>query len=281
MNSISQAVQAPTAQLGDLVHLVGPKDKNFIIKLTQGEQLHTHVGLIKHDDLVGCTWGSKIISHIGKVFTLLPPALDDILREVPRKTQILYPKDIGYILVSMGISPGAHVVEAGTGSGAFTIALAHAVGPQGHVTTFERRQDFQAAAIANLKRVGLEDRVTFKLQDIDDGFGMTAIQSIFLDLPNPEMYIPQVRAAMMPGGFFGSILPTTNQVSLLISALDKHAFSFIEVSEIMHRYYKPIAARLRPVDRMVAHTGYLIFARPVDQIDYSQDPSTAPGENSL
>jgi tRNA (adenine57-N1/adenine58-N1)-methyltransferase len=109
----------------------------------------------------------------------------------------------------------------------------------------------------------MTDRVTFTCQDIEFGFNESAVDALFLDLPNPEDYIEMVRNALKPGGFFGSLLPTTNQVSRLLEALNANNFSFIEVCEIIQRYYKPVPARLRPDDRLTAHTGFLIFGRPM------------------
>jgi tRNA (adenine57-N1/adenine58-N1)-methyltransferase len=185
----------------------------------------------------------------------------------------MYPKDIGFILISMGIGPGVHVLEAGTGSGSLTTALAWAVGPQGRVTTYEAKPEIQKLAVKNLERLGLDDRVTFKIRDIDLGFDEQGVDALFLDVQNPHDYIGQVRQALKPGGYFGSLLPTTNQVSRLLTALYQHRFAFQEVCEIILRYYKPVADRLRPTDRMVAHTGYLVFARPmVDLIETDEDP---------
>ena len=180
-----------------------------------------------------------------------------------RATQIMYPKDIGYVLVAMGIGPGTNVLEAGTGSGALTTALAWAVGPQGHVTTYEIRPDTQRLAQKNLERLGLDDRVTFKLKDISEGFDETGVDALFLDVQNSYDYIRQARDALKSGGFFGSILPTTNQVSRLLVALYQYDFAFVDVCEIILRFYKPVPERLRPTDRMVAHTGFLIFGRPM------------------
>ena len=186
-----------------------------------------------------------------------------VLNASKRETQIMYPKDIGYTLLSMGIGAGSIVVEAGTGSGSLTTALAFTVGDEGHVYSYERKARNQSIAQDNLALFGLDDRVTFKVRDIAEGFDETDVQAIFLDLPDPHNYIPQVRDALADGGFFGSIQPTTNQVSALITALKKENFDFIEVSEMLHRYYKPSATRLRPADKMVGHTGYLIFARKI------------------
>lgn len=251
------------AQDGDLAELVGLRHKYFIVRLQAGAESQTHRGVLKHDDLIGKSWGSQVFSHMGSPFFLLQPSLGALIREIPRNTQILYPKEIGFILVTMGIGPGQHVIEAGSGSGALTTALAYAVGREGHVTSYEAKVERHNLARRNLERVGLDDRVTFKLGDIGEGFEETGADALFLDLPNPYDYIPQVSRALKPGGFFGSILPTTNQVILLINALKRNHFAFIDVSEVMVRYYKSEPERFRPTDRMVAHTGYLIFARPV------------------
>lgn len=275
------------AQEGDLAELIGKSHKHFMIQLKIGGELQTHKGVIKHDDLIGLPWGTEIYSHTGNSFFLVQPALGDLLRGLPRNTQILYPKDIGFILVNMGIGPGQHVLEAGTGSGSLTCALAFAVGPSGHVTTYEAKPEMQKRAKLNLERLGLSERVTFKLRDIAEGFDETGVDSLFLDLPNPFDYIAQVRSALKLGGFFGSILPTTNQIVHLLNALRQYDFAFIEVLEIMLRFYKPEPDRLRPTDRMIAHTGFLIFGRPVlfgkkeeDTEEFSEEDSTSE-ENIL
>ncbi|MCZ7554080.1 MAG: tRNA (adenine-N1)-methyltransferase [Anaerolineales bacterium] len=250
-------------QEGDLVQLVSPTNKVLLFQLKAGEQLHTHRGVVKTDDLINIPWGSQVFSHQGSPFFLIQPSLSDILRETKRNTQIIYPKDIGFILITMGIRPGSLVLEAGTGSGALTTALAWAVGPQGHVFSYEARADIQNLARKNLQKLGLLERVTLKNRNIAEGFDEKGVDSLFLDLPDPYEYLPQVRAALKSGGAFGSILPTTNQVSRLLSVFHANGFSFIDVCEILLRYYKANADRLRPADRMVAHTGFLIFARSI------------------
>lgn len=252
-----------TAQNGDIAQLVGVSHKNFIIQLQKGEILETHRGILTHDDLIGKKWGSQVFSHIGNPFYLLQPSLGDLITATRRTTQILYPKDIGFILMSMGIGPDQHVLEAGTGSGAMTTALAHAVGPRGHVTTYELREEMINLARKNLSHLGMQDRVTFKHSDIKNGFDETNVLSLFMDIPTPESYIPQVKKALVSGGFFGCIVPTTNQLIQLLPVLRMEDFAFIEICEVLLRYYKPVPQRLRPTDRMVAHTGFLVFARPV------------------
>lgn len=255
--------QADFAKAGDMAHFVGPRGKSFIVRLQPGGRLQTHHGYIEHDDVIGQLWGRQIISHLGKKFIVVQPNINDILLNLKRATTIMYPKDIGFILVNMAIGPGQHVLEAGSGSGGFTIALAHAVGQDGHVFSYEARAENQDVARENIKRVGMEERVTFKIRDVEQGFDEKGVDALFLDLPNPEDYISQVRAALKQGGFFGSLLPTTNQVGLLLKTLEANDFGFIEVCEIMLRYYNPVSRRLRPKQRMIAHTGYLIFGRPI------------------
>lgn len=254
---------------GDLAQLVGLTHKHFIFSLKAGGDLQTHRGVLKHDDLIGKPWGSQVFSHMGAPFFLLQPSLADILNDLPRTTQILYPKDIGYILITMGIAPGQRVMEAGTGSGSMTIALATAVGAEGRVISYEQKPDTQNLARKNLERVGLASRVDFKLRDILEGFDETEADAFFLDVQNPFDYISQVRCALKPGGYFCTLIPTFNQVEKILHALKKNNFAFVEVCELLLRFYKADPMRLRPTDRMVAHTGFLVFARRIE-------PSTDP-----
>lgn len=257
------------ARDGDLAQLVGLRHKNFILALQAGAKFETHRGILQHDDLIGKPWGTQVFSHIGSPFFLLQPSLADLLTELPRTTQILYPKDIGFILVTMGIGPGQTVMEAGTGSGSMTTALAYAVGPEGRVISYEVKPDVQNLARKNLTRFGLDSRVDFKLRDIQQGFDETEIDCFFLDVPNPYDYTGQVRAALKPGGYLCCLIPTFNQVEKTLQALRQNKFAFVEVCELLLRYYKTEPARIRPTDRMVAHTGFLVFAR---RIEPGEDP---------
>lgn len=257
------------ARDGDLAELVGLRHKHFILNLQSGAKFETHRGVLLHDDLIGKPWGTQVFSHLGAPFFLLQPSLADLLIDIPRTTQILYPKDIGFILVTMGVGPGQMVMEAGTGSGSMTTALAYAVGSAGRVVSYEVKPDVQNLARKNLTRFGLASRVDFKLRDIEEGFDETDADSFFLDVQNPYDYIRQVRAALKPGGFLCCLIPTFNQVEKTLYALRQFKFAFIEVCEILLRYYKPEPSRMRPTDRMVAHTGFLVFAR---RIEPSEDP---------
>jgi tRNA (adenine57-N1/adenine58-N1)-methyltransferase len=257
------------ARDGDLAQLVGLRHKHFIIPLKAGAKFESHRGILMHDDLIGKQWGTQVFSHIGSPFFLLQPSLGDLLIELPRTTQILYPKDIGFIFVTIGIGPGQTVMEAGTGSGSMTTALAYAVGQAGRVISYEVKPDVQNLARKNLTRFGLESRVDFKLRDIQEGFDETDVDSFFLDVPNPYDYMNQVRNTLKPGGFLCCLLPTMNQVEKTLIALRQTNCAFVEVCETLLRFYQAEPNRLRPTDRMVAHTGYLIFAR---KIEPSEDP---------
>jgi tRNA (adenine57-N1/adenine58-N1)-methyltransferase len=254
---------------GDLAQLVGLRHKHFILTLQAGAKFETHRGILQHDDLIGKSWGTQVFSHIGAPFFLLQPSLADLITELPRTTQILYPKDIGFVLVTMGIGPGQTVMEAGTGSGSMTTALAYAVGTEGRVISYEVKPDAQNLARKNLTRFGLDSRVDFKLRDIQEGFNEANADAFFLDVPNPYDYTSQVRAVLKPGGFLCCLIPTFNQVEKTLQALRQTRFAFVEVCELLLRYYKPEPARIRPTDRMVAHTGFLVFARRVEP---TEDP---------
>ena len=173
----------------------------------------------------------------------------------------MYAKDIGYILLKLNIVNGTRMIEAGTGSGSLTQVIAAIVGEEGHLYSYEVREEMQNLAKKNLRRAGLEKNVTFVSRDIAEGFNETGVDAIFLDLPNPYDYMDKVCASLSPGGHFGALLPTSNQVIKLLTVLRRYGFAFIEVSEIMLRHYQAEERKFRPTDRMIAHTGYLIFGR--------------------
>jgi tRNA (adenine57-N1/adenine58-N1)-methyltransferase len=264
------------ARPGDLALLVGPDRRWRIVRLEPGQTLETHRGVLPHDHLIGQPWGSQVRTHLGHPYVLLAPSLHDQILRLRRISQIVYPKEAGYILLKMSIGPDRRVIEAGTGSGGLTMVLANAVRPGGRVYSYEVRPDMQRKARRNLEAAGLADVVEFKLRDIATGFDEVGVDAVFLDLPVPEDYLEQSHAALVNGGFFGAILPTTNQVSRLLEALGQTPFGLIEVEEVLLRPYKAVAARLRPMDRMVAHTGFLVFARALVTPPGTTEPPTAP-----
>jgi tRNA (adenine57-N1/adenine58-N1)-methyltransferase catalytic subunit len=249
-----------------MIMLLGPDGKRFIHKLSMGQQIHTHLGFMSHDSLVGLVPGCLVKTQLGHPFVLLTPSTLDLVMHVKRTSQIVYPKEIGYILLKMNIVPGVCVIEAGTGSGALTLALARAVMPAGKVYSYEARDDMQGNARKNIERAGAGAWVDFKVRDIRGGFDEKGVDALFLDLREPWLFLAQAHSALGGGGYFGALLPTTNQVSEILAEMDRlGGWVEVEVSEILHRFYKTNSDRLRPVDRMVSHTGYLVFARAVTE----------------
>jgi len=258
-------------QENDQVLLISPEGKRLIIRLKAGASQHTHRGIIQHDALIGQPLGRRVRTHLGYLFFALEPSTHDLMMNVRRNTQIVYPKEAGYILLKMNVYGGQRIIEAGSGSGALTLALARAVAPAGRVYSYESRPEMQRNAVRNLQRAGLSDCVEFKIRDIMEGFDESGVDALFLDVRTPWDYLQQAHGALKGGGFFGALVPTTNQVSELIAGLEGSNFGDIEVEELLLRAYKPVAQRLRPADTMVGHTGYLIFARRIYVSDMEED----------
>ncbi|MFA0889672.1 MAG: tRNA (adenine-N1)-methyltransferase [Synergistales bacterium] len=249
---------------GDLVLLWSPKKGDrYLIRLTSGASQSTHLGLLRHDELIGLSYGDPVLSNTGHDFFLLKPSIGEYMRRIRRQTQIVFPKEAGYILLHLSLFPGARVIECGSGSGSLTTLFANMVGDHGRVFSYDRRADFTALAHANCERWGVSERVEFKVRDLADGFDETDADAVFLDVQAPEDYLRQVRRALAPGRQLGLIVPTTNQLERIIPALQAESFVNIEILELLLRRYKATAARLRPEDVMVGHTGFLVFATAV------------------
>lgn len=255
---------------GDLVLLVTPDDKRFLLRIEPGRIQHTHRGQYHHETLVGERFGNTVQSQIGHAALLLEPSVGDMMRHLKRGTQIVYAKDAAHLVHRLNLSAGSTVIEAGTGSGALTMALAHAVAPGGRVYTYEARTEIHKLAEQNLRRFGLLPHVEMFNATIADGFQQTNVDALFLDVREPWRFLDHVHAALKPGGFFASLLPTTNQVSTLLAELEEKSFAMVEVEELLQRRYKPVPDRLRPEDDMIGHTGFLLFARTISG---SIDPS--------
>lgn len=246
---------------GDRALLLDQRGHRHILTLEAGGVLHTNLGVIRHDAIIGQPWGHRIESHLGHPFLVLRPRLVDLIPTLKRATQIIYPKDAAYLLAQMDIHDSTRVIEGGTGSGSFTMMLAQAVAPSGHVYTYEAVHDILNLARKNLTLVNLAPYVTFHHRDIAAGFDQHDVDAVFLDVREPAEYLDQVVASLRPGGFFGTLVPTTNQVSDILAAVRGRPLADIEVSELLLRHYKPVPARLRPDDRMIGHTGFLVLAR--------------------
>lgn len=252
----------------DLAFFIDLREKAHIVKVEAGKQFQTHHGFILYDAILGKPWGSIVHSSLGHPYLIVQPGTADLIRHIKRSSQVIFPKDSAYILMRLNVKPGARVLESGCGSGGLTLALATAVGPTGRVYSQEIREDFIKLTQRNMERVGLSTQCTFIHGDGTQGFQVEEkVDAVFLDMPEPQTCIKQARAVLNDGGFFGSLVPTTNQVQDILRALEEADFGLIDVEEIITRNYKTVAERLRPRDRMIGHTGYLIFARAIVKPD--------------
>jgi len=270
------------ASENDRVLLLSRRGKQLIITLHTGERTHTHRGVIEHDAILGVPYGSAIRTHTGQELYVMRPSIHDELMGIKRASQVIYPKELGEILLRLDLHAGRRVIEAGTGSGAMTMAFASAIQPTGRVYSYDQRPDMQELARHNLERIGLEDMVEFVQRDIADGFDQEDVDALFLDVREPWLYLHSAARALTDGGHLGILVPTTNQIVALLESLEGSAFVDIDVLEILQRHYRPVAGRLRPKDIMVGHTGYLLFGRkirrtsrtPLDADDSSALPPT-------
>lgn len=247
----------------DLVLLVTGGGKRHLLRLQSRRLFHSNLGKVLHDELIGLPYGTTVYSHLGHAMLLLEPSLDDRITRIKRNTQIIFPKDAAMIVRRLSLRAGSRVIEAGTGSGGLTIALAWSVAPDGRVFSYEVREDHYRVAQANLEKMGLLSYVELRNASILDGFEQSDVDALVLDLRTPWLFLEQAREALRPGGFFAALVPTTNQVSELLKGLESFAFADINVEEILVRSYKPVPDRLRPDDSMVGHTVFLTSARPI------------------
>ena len=250
-------------KVDDLVLLVTGGGKRHLLRLQPGRQFHSNLGKVQHDELLDLPYGYTVYSHLGHAFLLLEPSLDDRMTRIKRNTQIIYPKDAAMIVRRLSLQAGSRVIEAGTGSGGLTVALAWAVAPSGRVFSYEIRDEHVQVARSNLEKMGLLPYVELHHASILDGFNQSNVDALVLDLRTPWIFLEQAHKALRPGGFFAALVPTTNQVSDLLHGLEDTSFADICVEEVLVRNYKPVPDRLRPDDSMVGHTVFVISARPI------------------
>src|SRR5262245_29990585 len=251
---------------GDRVLLVDAKRRRHLVTLVTGGQFHTHAGVLEHDALIGQAEGVSVRTTLGQRLTAVRPTLAEYVLEMPRGAQVIYPKDIGPILVLADVFPGARVLESGVGSGALTLALLRAVGEHGHVTGYEIRDDFARRARANVDGfLGPEVPLEIEVRDIYAGIDVAVhgepFDRILLDLPEPWRVVKHAEAALAPGGILLAYLPTIGQVARLREELAGSAFGMAESLEVLQRTWHVDGQSVRPDHRMVAHTGFLTHAR--------------------
>jgi len=249
---------------GDACLLFDRKGRRYLIELIPGAQFHHHHGLLPHDEIIGTEEGTTLHSSLGRPLTLVRPRLADFALKMPRGAAVVYPKDTGAILVWADIKPGDVVAEAGTGSGALTMALARAVGADGKVISFEMRQDHANLAAKRIRGFfgEIPDQIELRVGSVEDGLAELRPDRIVLDLPEPWHSVPIAAEALAPGGIFCCYLPTVPQVQEVRKALDDANVFFDAMTfEIMMREWAVDGRSVRPGHRMIGHTGFITVAR--------------------
>lgn len=247
--------------VGERVLLFDGKGRRYLVTLVEGGEFHTHSGPVAHRELIGADEGVSVRSSRGARFVALRPTLAEVVLKMPRGAQVIYPKDLGPILILADVFPGAKIFESGLGSGALSMTLLRAGAT---ITGYELRDDFAARARANvagyLGPAALE-RYDVSIRDAYDGIDGTGFDRMVLDLPEPWRMVPAAEQALAPGGIFVSYLPTIGQVSELRAALAASRFGLAETVEVLQRSWHVDGPSVRPDHRMVAHTGFLTSAR--------------------
>jgi tRNA (adenine57-N1/adenine58-N1)-methyltransferase len=281
-----------TFQNGDRVHLVDAKGRHYALTLKAGDLYQLSGHKIAHDELIDRPDGSIVTLSGGKSMLALRPTFGDYVLKMPRGAQVLYPKDLALIPMWADVYPGARVFEAGTGSGALTMALLRAVGPQGLVVTYEAREDFSRTARMNIERymggvpnlIALRNNAYEGIQLLEDG---VLFDRLVLDLPEPWQVVPHAAGALRSGGIYLSFVPTVPQVQQTVAALQETAvFGMIETFETLLRTWSIQGRSVRPDHRMVAHSGFLTVARKVEpgfwpRATSNQLPSEDDGEGEV
>lgn len=248
-------------QAGEPVLLIDRKQRRYLIDLAAGGEFHSHCGVLSHDELIGSDEGRSFRSTRGMAFVALRPTITDFVLKMPRGAQVVYPKDLGPILILADVFPGARVLESGLGSGALSTAMLRA---GAHITGYEIREDFLQRALTNVSRfLGPEalDRYDTHIRDVYEGISMTDLDRVVLDLPEPWQVVPHAQDALRPGGILVAYTPSMMQVAQLRARLEQSRFGVAQTMEVLNRGWHVADQAVRPDHRMVAHTGFLTSAR--------------------
>lgn len=246
---------------GDRVLLIDTKKRRYLVTLAEGGQFHSHAGFLPHAELLGQSEGVSVRSTMGARYTAIRPTLSDFVFKMPRGAQVIYPKDLGPILMLADIFPGARVLESGVGSGALSMTMLRA---GADVTGYEVREDFAERAQHNVAAfLGEEgaERYRVEVRDTYEGIDLDDLDRIVLDLPEPWQVVPHAEKALHPGGILVAYTPSILQARQLREALDDSAFGMAETLEVLNRSWHIEGQSVRPDHRMVAHTGFLTHAR--------------------
>jgi tRNA (adenine57-N1/adenine58-N1)-methyltransferase len=255
---------------GEFILLYHSDRMKFLIPVQERGTFSTHRGQIDFAQIQARDFGDWVETQYGTKFYILKPTLADLALKVKRTTTIVYPKDTGYMLLQTMIFPGARVIEVGSGSGALTAILASFVRPEGRVYSYERRPEFSANARENVRRYGLEQFCEFFVSDpVEQGFLQNEVDAVFLDVPEPWTLVPAARRSLKSGYPLAGLIPTFEQLRRFVAALNGEGFVRIRAKEILERGYYLRETGIRPVDRMVAHTVYLVFAHKANSPEKS------------
>jgi tRNA (adenine57-N1/adenine58-N1)-methyltransferase catalytic subunit len=253
-----------TFEAGERVLLIDQRDRTYLVRLEAGGTFHTHSGTLEHDLLIGATEGTRAETSRGMVLVAYRPRFADFVLKMPRGAQVVYPKDVGPIVTYADIFPGARVLEAGTGSGALTIALCRAVGDRGRVFSYELRDEHRETAVENIEAFfgKMPDQVDLRRGNLTEVAGSSErFDRAVLDLPEPWAALPALHDVLEPGGIVSAYLPTIVQVQQFVLALPGSAFQHIETFETLRRGWHVTERSVRPDHRMVGHTGFITIAR--------------------
>jgi tRNA (adenine57-N1/adenine58-N1)-methyltransferase len=224
-----------TLEAGERVLLIDPKERRYLLTLVAGATFHTHAGVLAHDDIIGAVEGCRVLGSTGRSFLALRPTLSDIVLKMPRGAQVIYPKDLGAILIAADIAPGQRILEAGVGSGALSMTVLRAGAT---IVGYELREDFAERAQANVAAtLGPDADYRIEIRDVTEGIDERDLDRILLDMPEPHKVVAGAAVALRPGGILLAYLPTINQTALLRQALDEEgsAFGLSETQEVMRR----------------------------------------------
>jgi tRNA (adenine57-N1/adenine58-N1)-methyltransferase len=252
-------------QAGDDIILIDPKGEEHLLTLTPGKPFGTHKGNILHDDIIGKPDGSRVLTSRGTEYRVFRPTFNQYILNLKRHAQIIYPKDIGPILLWADIFPGATVVEAGIGWGALSIKLLEAVGPSGRLISYEVREDFAESGKKTVSRfLGECPNFEVKVSDIYLGIEEKDVDRIVLDLPEPWRVVPHAHEALAPGGILLSYLPSTLQVKQMADAVaGQGTFTEPEVFEVILRPWHVKGQSVRPVQWMFSHSAFIVVSRKI------------------
>jgi tRNA (adenine57-N1/adenine58-N1)-methyltransferase catalytic subunit len=245
---------------GDDVLLIDRKRRRYLVTLEKGGEFHNHAGVLHHDRLLGSQEGTTYRTSHGAWLLALRPTLSDVVLKMPRGAQVIYPKDLGPMLMMADIRPGVRVLESGVGSGALSMAMLRAGAT---ICGYELRDDFAARATGNVARFTpeLAGHYRVEVRDCYEGVDERFLDRVVLDLPEPWRVVPHAEVALRPGGVILAYTPTIGQATTLRQRLDESRFEFAETLEVLQRSWHIEGQSVRPDHRMVAHTGFLTSAR--------------------